>query len=127
MALDSTLVAERTGQPIAAAFGTLVALRQLFSLDALLGEARLLPVGDSFERLALDRALASIDEAVRRIAGDALTRHGAGASGVAAWAGERTAELTKVEALARGFVGAPLTQARLTVLGGLLGDLARDG
>jgi glutamate dehydrogenase len=81
---------------------------------------------DPYERLALDRALSAIEEASRKIAVEAILKHGPGQKGVADWATAKGELLVRTLATIQGLITGPLNQAKLTVLGGLLGDLVRD-
>src|SRR4029078_5807273 len=71
---DITVVADRTGPPIGAVSSTYFAAAAFFRVDQIASSARNIVISDYFEKLALDRALDSIGEAVRPPAG-AQTRH----------------------------------------------------
>ncbi|MCA0400808.1 MAG: NAD-glutamate dehydrogenase [Proteobacteria bacterium] len=125
-ALDATLIAEKTKIDVPAAARTIFALEDHFDLGALREGARSIATIDPYERLALDRAIAAIDEAMRKIAGDVIAHHGAGEKGLTAWAEAKGETLSRALANVKMLSSGPLNQARLTVLGGLLGDLARE-
>ena len=122
---DITLVADRTGLPIAAVSATYFAAAAFFRVDQIASAARSIVISDYFEKLALDRALDSIGEAERRLAA-AMTRNGVtGADAVQAWVGPRQAEVDRVRMAVGEIVHSGLTLAKLSVAASLLGDLAR--
>jgi glutamate dehydrogenase len=124
--LDATLIAERTGVDVAAAARSLFALADRLDLIGIRGSANAVQATDPYERLAIDRALSAIEEALRKIAVEAIGKHGPGATGVGAWAVAKGDLLIRTLGTIQGLVGGPLNQAKLTVLGGLLGDLVRE-
>jgi len=124
--LDATLIAERTGIDVIAAAQTIFALNDQFDLADIRAAGASIQVADPYERLALDRAFAAADEAVRKIAADVITRHGTGPDGVARWVKAKGEALARTKAAIVSLAAGQLNQAKLTVLGGLLGDLARD-
>jgi glutamate dehydrogenase len=125
-ALDATLIAERAGIDIVAAARTIFALNDHFDLAEIRLAGAQIQVSDPYERLALDRAFSAADEAVRKIAAEVIARHGAGPEGVAAWVAAKGEALGRTRASIAALAAGTLNQAKLTVLGGLLGDLARD-
>jgi glutamate dehydrogenase len=124
-ALDATLLAERAGIGIIEAARTIFALAARFGLSGALEGAKAIRTADPYERLALDRALAAIGEATRAIAAEIVARHGVDEGNVAAWIAARGDAVTRTLKLIDGLSAGGLNQAKLTVLGGLLGDLAR--
>jgi glutamate dehydrogenase len=125
-ALDATLIAERAGIDVLAAARTIFALNDHFALSEIRAAGAAIEVSDTYERLALDRAFSAADEAVRKIAADVIARHGAGPDGVAAWVSAKGDALKRTRTAIAALAAGSLNQAKLTVLGGLLGDLARD-
>lgn len=127
VALDGTLVAEKTGISVIEAVKTLLDLSERLGIGLLHAQAEGIEANDPFERMALDRARAAIDEALRCIAINALINHGGDAlSRTAQWAEAHSnalaTTLETIHSMARG----TLNQAKLTVLAGILGDLARE-
>lgn len=122
MALDGALVAERTKASVTDAVRMLFALADEFDLAGLKEDSASLRATDPFERLAIDRAAAAIEEALRRIAVEVLKD---GKGGIAAWVAEKGAAVESARRTIRDLRAGQLNQAKLTVLGGLLGDLAR--
>ncbi|MCZ8261339.1 MAG: NAD-glutamate dehydrogenase [Beijerinckiaceae bacterium] len=125
-ALDATLIAERTGVDVVSAARTIFSLADRLDLTGMRSGAQAVQTTDPYERLALDRALSAIEEASRKIAVEAIVRHGPGEKGVALWASAKGELLERTLATIQGLVTGPLNQAKLTVLGGLLGDLVRE-
>lgn len=125
-ALDATLIAERTGVDVAAAARTLFLLADRLDLVGMRSGAQAIQATDPYERLALDRAQSAIEEALRKIAVEAIVKHGPGEAGVNNWASAKGDLLSRTLSTIQGLVTGPLNQAKLTVLGGLLGDLVRE-
>ncbi|KAF0230627.1 MAG: hypothetical protein FD175_1387 [Beijerinckiaceae bacterium] len=125
-ALDATLIAERAKIDVIAAATTIFALQDRFDLSGIRADAQAIRASDPYERLALDRALAATDEAMRKIATEVVARNGAGEKGVTAWATAKGESLERTMKTVQGLASGSLNQAKLTVLGGLLSDLARD-
>jgi len=126
MALDGTLIAERAKTGMTEAVSTLFALNDALNLADITQKSRMLQPVDSYERLALDRAMAAKDEALRASAVNVLVQFGAGREAVARWITAKGPAITALHAMVAGLGTGPLNQAKLTVLAGLLGDLARD-
>ena len=124
-ALDAVLVSEATKASVTDTVTTLFALQDAFDLGALRQKAAEIHATDPYERLALDRAASATDDALRRIAIDVIGKHGAGAKGVEGWAKTKGAPLAATRSALAGLTSGTLNQAKLTVLAGLLGDLAR--
>ena len=124
-ALDGAIVAEKTGISIKDAVKTLFALADAFDLARIRAGAQAIRLSDPYERLALDRALAATDGALRSIATDVVVKHGTGTLGTAAWASSKSQAVASARATIQDLARGALNQAKLTVLAGLLGDLAR--
>ncbi len=124
--LDATLIAERAKIDVIAAAKTIFALNERFDLSEIRVAAAGIQATDPYERLALDRALAATDEAMRKIATEVIARNGAGEKGVAAWITAKGESLERTMKTIQGLASGTLNQAKLTVLGGLLSDLARE-
>ena len=80
-ATDAVLISDRTGKSVTDAAQTYFAALGYFQLDRVVGGVGSIKVSDYFERLALDRALDTIGDAMRRIAAEATT-FGSGAAAV---------------------------------------------
>jgi glutamate dehydrogenase len=125
LALDGALVSESTKKPVLDAIRTLFALGDQFDLAELQEKASALQPSDPFERLALDRASAASEEALRRIAIEVMKSDKGGSQAVADWAKARGGRVQHALRTIADLKAGSLNQAKLTVLGGLLSDLAR--
>ena len=114
---DIVLVAERTGQPITEVAATHYAVAEHFHINALLAAADHLKADDYYDRLALDRAIAAIAAAHRRLTAD-ITASG---QTLATWC--TLHPTARVEAALAPLLAEPLTLPRLIVAAGVLGDL----
>jgi glutamate dehydrogenase len=122
-AADAVLIADRTGKPVAEAAQTYFAAIAYFQLDRVVGAAGGIKVADYFDRLALDRALDAIGDAMRRIAAE-MTASGCGAAAVASWvAAKGGAE--RVRQAVHEIAASGLTLSKLSVAASMLADLAR--
>ena len=122
---DIVLVADRTQRPVIEVAATYFAAEAFFRIDRIAATAREIVVTDYFDRLALDRALDSIGDALRRITA-AMTANGAsGTSAVEAWIKPRAAEVDRIRASVHQIEASGLTLSKLTVAASLLGDLAK--
>ena len=88
--------------------------------------ARDLKASDYFDRLALDRALDSIGEAERRLAGQMVGNGSAGAGALDAWLLPRKGEVERIRAAVDEIAGSGLTISKLSVAASLLGDLVKE-
>jgi glutamate dehydrogenase len=122
---DIVLAAERTGRPVEEIAATHFAVESLFGLGSLAGAAREVPVSDTYDRLALDRAIDGLAAAHRRITAEVVGKGPAGVGALAAWRAERGAEAERIRAAIEGIVVSGLTLSKVTVASSLLGDLAR--
>jgi glutamate dehydrogenase len=123
---DVVLVANRTAKPVAEVAATYFAAGAYFRLDRIVGAARGIPATDYFDRLALDRALASIEEAERRIAAEMVANGAAGAAAVDQWVALRASEIERIRATVNDIAGSGLTLSKLSVAASLLGDLVKS-
>ncbi len=126
-ALEASLIAETAGTDLAAARQTLGALEAHLGLDPLLRQGGQLEVVDAYEQLALDGALGAIRRARRAMVSAIIQRHGPGAAGMAAYAEARGERLAALQCEIGRIAAAPLTQARLSVLAGQLGEVVAAG
>ena len=82
-AADSVLIADRTGRPVAETAPIYFAAIAYFQLDRIVGgRRRSIKLVDYFDRLAFDRALDSIGDAMRRLAAEMARTGGSGADAV---------------------------------------------
>jgi glutamate dehydrogenase len=122
-ATDAVLISDRTGKSVADAAQTYFAALGYFQLDRVVSGVGTIKVSDYFERLALDRALDAIGDAMRRIAAEA-TAHGTGAAAVTAWMASKDGA-ERVRAAIHEIAASGLTLAKLSVAASMLGDIAR--
>ncbi|MDB5542002.1 MAG: NAD-glutamate dehydrogenase, partial [Devosia sp.] len=125
---DIVLVAEKAQTPVADTAEAFIGVLDLFGLGRVLEEGNAIVLGDKFDRMALDRALANLLRAQRDLTADALAS-GAGsvAARLAAWRDGRPEAIERVASAVRGLTEGEMTVSRLSVAAGLLGDLARVG
>ena len=71
---DIVIVAQRTGRPIAEIAATHFAVEAMFRLGLMEGEARGIPVADTYDRLALDRAIDGVATAHRNLTAEVAGR-----------------------------------------------------
>ena len=82
-------------------------------------------LGDRFDRMALDRALANLTRAQRDLTADVLgLPRSTVAERLAAWREARAAAVDRAIAAVTALTEGELTVSRLTVAAGLLSDLA---
>ncbi len=122
---DIVRVAELSGRPVEEVAATHFALEHAFRLDDLAAAARDVPVADTFDRVALERAVAGIASAHRKLTAEVVADLGAGPDAVEAWAKARGASLTRIRDAVDAIRASGLTVSKATVAASLLGDLAR--
>jgi glutamate dehydrogenase len=123
---DVVLVAEKTGQPIVEAAATHFAVAARFRIAEIVVASRDVPLADYYDRLALDRALATIEGAHRALTSEVATAgEGHGTEAVTAWGRKRGNEVERILASVETIASSGLTLSKLTVAASLLGDLAR--
>ena len=123
---DAVLAAGQAGGEAMAALEILLALEQRLGIAALGEAAATLAPANRFEELAITRALATAGTGLRRLTAEVLTRHGAGAAGLAAFEAARAADLARIGGQIADIRQGGMSQARLTLAAALIGDLARD-
>lgn len=122
---DIVRVAETSGRPVEDIASTHFVLEHEFGLDALAAAARTAPVADTFDRIALERAVAGIASAHRRLTAEVVADIGAGPEAVAAWVKARGPALARIRDAVEGIAASNLTVSKATVAASLLADLAR--
>jgi glutamate dehydrogenase len=125
VAPDVVLVADRTKKPVVEVAGIYFATSDYFNVGRIEATAREIVLSDYFDRLAFDRALDSVGEAIRRITAEVVTHGGAGADAVKEWVGKRPAEVERIRAAIHEIAASGLTLSKLSVTASLLGDLAK--
>ena len=127
VAPDIVRVAESSGRTVAEIAATHFALERAFRLGDLAAEARSAPVSDTFDRVALERAVAGIARAHRQLTAEVVNDVGAGPEAVEAWAKARGAGLARIRDAVQGIAASGLTVSKATVAASLLGDLVARG
>jgi glutamate dehydrogenase len=120
---DAVLIADRTGKPVVEAAQAYFAAVAYFQLDRVVGATGDIKVADYFDRLALDRALDAIGDAMRRIAAEVLAS-GSGAAAVETWVTAKGGA-ERVRQAVHEIAASGLTLSKLAVAASMLGDLAR--
>ena len=123
---DAVLAAGTGDHSVGQAMTALLALGERLGIGALRAAASGLQPADRYEALAAERAQGAIDLALRRIVVTMLARHGAGEAGLDAFAAARAGDLARTKAALTELQAGGLTQARLSLAAGIIGDLARD-
>ncbi|MDP4002263.1 NAD-glutamate dehydrogenase [Methylobacterium sp. NEAU K] len=122
---DIVRVAEASGRPVQEVAATHFALEHAFRLDELAAAARTVPVADTFDRVALERAVAGIAAAHRKLTAEVVADLGAGQEAVEAWSRARGAPLARIRGAVDAISASGLTVSKATVAASLLGDLVR--
>jgi glutamate dehydrogenase len=122
---DVVLVAERTGKPLPDIARTYFAVSAFFRIARIVDAAGSITVSDYFDRLAYDRALDSIGEAIRRMTAEIAGGGAAGKEAVEAWVGTRKASIERIRAAVHEIASGGLTLSKLSVAASLLGDLVQ--
>ena len=123
---DIVVIAQGAGTPIEAVATTHFGMDDLLGITALTSAAAEMPLADAYDRLARDRAVATIGAAHRGITTKLVRGLGereAPADALAAWSSDPQVERAR-ERLRALAISAP-SIAKLTVAAGLLDDLAR--
>jgi glutamate dehydrogenase len=122
---DIVLVAKKSGHPTVEVARTHFAVEDMFRLGAIAGAARAIPVVDTYDRLALDRAIDSVAAAHRRLTAEVIGHGQTGPEAVEAWNTARGGEVGRIRTAIDAIFVSGLTLSKLTVAASLLGDLTR--
>ncbi|MDO9428837.1 MAG: NAD-glutamate dehydrogenase [Methylobacterium sp.] len=122
---DIVRVAEDGGRPVAGIAATHFAIARHFRLDDLVAAARKVPVDDTFDRVALERAVSGISTAHRRLTAEVVADVGDGPDAVEAWIAARGPALTRIRTAVDAITASGLSVSKATVAASLLADLAR--
>ncbi|MCW5722113.1 MAG: NAD-glutamate dehydrogenase [Devosia sp.] len=121
-ASDVVLVAERSGVSVETAGAAYFGVAGLFDLFRTAEEGREIVLGDRYDRMALDRALANLNRALRDLSADVLAE-----GGLEPWRMRHEAGIARTEKAVGELTRGAMTVSRLSVAAGLLADLAREG
>ena len=81
---------------------------------------------DYFDRLALDRGLDAMGDALRRLVAEMTAAGGRGGEAVTAFVRQKGNDVDRVRDAVHEMVASGLTLSKLTVAASMLGDLARN-
>ncbi len=123
---DTVLIADRTGRPAEQTAAIYFAAVDYFQLDRVAASAGDIKLIDYFDRLAFDRALDSIGDAMRRLVAEMAQAGGNGAEAVTAWVERKGGAVERVRQAVHEIAASGLTLSKLTVAASMLGDLARN-
>ncbi|MER2265226.1 NAD-glutamate dehydrogenase [Methylobacterium oxalidis] len=122
---DIVRIAETDGHSLPEIAATHFAIEHAFRLDDFAAEARKVPAGDTFDHVALERALAGISSAHRGLTADVVGSTGAGPDAVAAWSAARGPALARIRGAVEAITASGLTVSKAVVASSLLADLVR--
>ncbi|KQO61843.1 NAD-glutamate dehydrogenase [Methylobacterium sp. Leaf88] len=122
---DIVRIAETGGGAIPEIAATHFALDRALRLSDLAAAAREVATGDTYDRIALERAVSTIATAHRQLTAEVVGTVGAGPEAVAAWSRSRGAALDHARATLAAVTASGLTVSKATVAASLLADLAR--
>ncbi|GEO97910.1 NAD-glutamate dehydrogenase [Methylobacterium haplocladii] len=122
---DIVRVAETDGHSVPEIAATHFAIEHAFRLDALVAETRQVPVADTFDRVALERAVAGISTAHRSLTAEVMGDIGSGPEALDAWIAARGPALTRIRGAIDAIASSGLTVSKAVVAASLLADLAR--
>ena len=124
-ATDIALVAARTAKPVVDVAATYFAAAAFFRLDHIAASAREIRLSDYFDRLALDRAVDQIEDALRRLTADMMSAGAPGPEAVERWVAAHAQDIARTRQAVHEIATSGLTLSKLTVVAGMLGDLAQ--
>jgi len=124
---DIVVIARSSGKPIEAVAMAHFGIDDMLAIGALVAAAGKMPLADAYDRLARDRAVATIGAAHRGITAKIVALHATEEAPGSALEAFLTADANVARARERlGLLAAsPPSIARLTVAAGLLDDLSR--
>jgi glutamate dehydrogenase len=124
-ATDIALVAARTAKPVVDVAATYFAAAAFFRLDHIAASAREIRLSDYFDRLALDRAVDQIGDALRRLTADMTGAGAPGREAVDAWVAAHAQDIARTRQAVHEIATSGLTLSKLSVVAGMLSDLAQ--
>jgi glutamate dehydrogenase len=127
LATDVVMVAEKTSVTVPEAATAFFGVLEVFGLGRIIEEGNAIVLGDRFDRMALDRALANLARAQRDLTIDVLAMGDDDvASRLERWRNARPEAITRAATAVRDLTEGDMTVSRLSVAAGLLSDLARS-
>ncbi len=126
-AADIVLIADRTGHLVSQVAPIYFAAESHFQLDRIVAAAREIKLVDYFDRLAFDRGLDAMGDALRRLVAEMMAAGGSGgAEAVAVFESQKGNDVDRVREAIHDMVASGLSVSKLTVAASMLGDLARS-
>jgi glutamate dehydrogenase len=122
---DIVLIALPTGRSVVDVAATYFAASAFFRLQDVAAAAREIRLADYYDRLAFDRALAQIGEALRALTARMVDAGTPGRDAVGHWAQRRGQDVERTRLALHEVVASGLTLSKLSVAANMLGDLAR--
>jgi glutamate dehydrogenase len=123
---DIVLIADRTGHPVEQVAAIFFAAEAYFQIDRIVAAARAIKLVDYFDRLALDRGLDAMGDALRRLVAEMTATGAIGVEAVTAFVRQKGNDVDRVRDAMHQMVASGLTLSKLTVAASMLGDLARN-
>jgi glutamate dehydrogenase len=124
-ATDIVLIASPIEQPVVNVAATYFAASAFFRLQDVAAAAREIRLTDYYDRLAFDRALAQIGEALRALTAHMVDAGTPGRDAVERWAQGRGQDVERTRLALHEVVASGLTLSKLSVAANMLTDLAR--
>jgi glutamate dehydrogenase len=124
-ATDIVLIASPTRRSVVDVAATYFAASAFFRLQDVAAAAREVRLTDYYDRLAFDRALAQIGEALRALTARMVDAGTPGREAVERWAEGRGQDVERTRLALHEVVSSGLTLSKLTVAANMLSDLAR--
>jgi len=122
---DIALVASAIGRPVVEVAATFFAAAVFFRLDRVVTAAREIKVGDYFDRLALERALDQMGDALRRLTAHISKAGAPGRDAVERWAAAHARDVERTRVAMHEITASGLTLSKLAVAASMLRDLTR--
>ena len=120
---DIVRVADQTGKKLDAVADTFFSVEEMFRIPDIIEATRQVPVSDTYDRIALNRALGNLCDAERAITIQLLATGKTGDAAVALWRKEAGEAIDRVDRTLRDMTSTGLSLAKLTVGAAMLRDL----
>jgi glutamate dehydrogenase len=124
-ATDIALVAGRTEKPVPDVAATYFALVAFFRIERIVIPARDIRLADYFDRLAFDRALDQIGDALRRLTGEMMSAGAPGKDAVEHWVAAHAQAVGRARQALHEIATSGMTLSKLAVAASMLSDLGR--
>lgn len=121
---ELVLVADRAGSSVADIASVHFALLARLGLAGVIEEGERLALSDRIEQMARERALMTLDAAIRRLDARIAGMPGDPAQRLESWEAAHPGPIGRASDAIAGLGSGPMTLARLSVIAGLVGELA---